>query len=78
MEYLSPVMTSLNDFFKLMDCHLRDFPISLPQIDELHLKNKCAPQIISHTVKYKLHTPQASKLSIPVYPCIMAARIGCQ
>ena len=66
-ECLRPVMTDLNEFFLRPNNHLQVFHYSLPEIYQTHLKNKCAPQTISNNAKYELHTPQVSKVVVPVY-----------
>ena len=86
MECLRPVMVIMNTFFKKMDCHPMQYPITLQEIYELYLKDKCTPQIISHTAKYKIYTPQVMKVSRSISeeeeilkdPMINAVRIGRQ
>ena len=63
-ECLRPVMTELRKFFLLPDNHLQQFSITLPLIYQEHLRDKCAPYIISHKSSNKIHTPVINMLNI--------------
>ena len=60
MECIRPVMTELNGFFIRPDNYLKIFMMTLPEIYQEHLCEKCAPHAVSHKAKYALHTPHIS------------------
>ena len=62
MECLRPVMTIINAHFLRPNNHLSTISITLQNIYNHHLKEKCAPITISRSAKYSLPSPQISML----------------
>ena len=66
IECLRSVMTDLNAFFIRPGNHKQDFHLSLEDIYQNHICDKCAPKTISHKSKYSLPQPHVAKTDTPI------------
>ena len=67
-ECMRPTMSQLQQFFRVPNNHLTQFPRQLKTIYEKDIKEKCAPLLITPNAKYTPPTPTVAKMNISLHP----------
>ena len=67
-ECMRPTMSQLQQFFRVPNNHLTQFPRQLKTIYEKDIKEKCAPLLITPNARYTPPTPTVAKMNISLHP----------